>query len=337
MVGAIPAHFEWVLASGKSPTSDVAFRKYRKLWDSLGGVKDGLRIQKAIDHALLRLCGAGRLKHPPAASKRVAVSAFSGSGLCHQAFTDVGPTRCKKRKQGRKQGQGEGTWSGKRMVLTCTSIVSQACALVNSKSDVATEPRCSRTGRHLDRMLFMLAHRTATLDSGLSCMTRGQQHVYGWWRRSSSAKMLGHQKDCMECLAEHCLLSLYGENSTLCLLSLSDGCVNDFRLRCVCTRAPPCTGYNARGGADGAGSLHHPCTPCTSCTAPAPCAPPQALYPALSAPHTSDFRVVPSSVLLARVFASLDGLLPDLQRVQIFGADLQNPQLQCLLPLMQAS
>ena len=88
VAGAIPAYFEWVLASGKFPTSDAAFRKYRKLWDSLGGDKDGL--QKPIDHALLRLCGAGRLKHPPAAPKRVAVSAFSGSGLCHQAFTDAG-------------------------------------------------------------------------------------------------------------------------------------------------------------------------------------------------------------------------------------------------------
>ena len=45
--------------------------------------------------------------------------------------------------------------------------------------------------------------------------------------------------------------------------------------------APPCTGYYACGGVEGAGGLHLPYT------APAPPAPQQASYPALSAPHTS--------------------------------------------------
>ena len=101
----------------------------------------------------------------------------------------------------------------------------------------------------------------------LRCMTRGQQDVYGWWRKNSSGKILGHLRDCMESLVEHCLLSVQGlseKASTLRVLSLSDGCVNDE-------------------------------------------------------------RVVPSSVLLARAFASLDKSIfpPDLKWVKIVGADVR--------------
>eukprot|EP00854_Cymbomonas_tetramitiformis_P028313 gene28313-35073_t len=111
-------------------------------------------------------------------------------------------------------------------------------------------------------------------------MTRGQQDVYGWWRKSSSGKVLGDLKDCMESLAEHCLLSAQGgvRNATLRILSLSDGCVNNS-------------------------------------------------------------RAVPSSVLLARAFASLDkNAFPrDLKRVKIFGADVKNPRWKRVQSLMQAS
>jgi len=63
----------------------------------------------------------------------------------------------------------------------------------------------------------------------LICMTRGQQDVYGWWRKSSSRnKVLGPLKDCMQSLAQYCLLAVQApQTTTLRVLSLSDGSVNE--------------------------------------------------------------------------------------------------------------
>ena len=85
---AIPVHFEWQLAKGDWPTHAAAMRKFLVGWQGAGGEKPSLST--VIDHALLRLCGAGRLRPPPASAKLVAVSAFSGSGVGHQAFLDAG-------------------------------------------------------------------------------------------------------------------------------------------------------------------------------------------------------------------------------------------------------
>jgi len=104
-------------------------------------------------------------------------------------------------------------------------------------------------------------------------MTRGQQGIYGWWRKSSSVKVLGHLKKCMEAFAQHCLLSVKAPQTTLQLLSLSDGNMND-----------------------------------SEC--------------------------VPTSVLLAHAFASLgtDALPAGLERIKIFGADVENPRVLCRDP-----
>ena len=54
-----------------------------------------------------------------------------------------------------------------------------------------------------------------------------------WWRREngSTRKLLGHLTDCMQALAQHCLESVKGapRKTTLRVLSLSDGCVDDLR------------------------------------------------------------------------------------------------------------
>jgi len=49
----------------------------------------------------------------------------------------------------------------------------------------------------------------------------------GWWRKTSSTKVLGHLKECMQSLAKHCLMSVQAPcSSTLQVLSLSDGSMN---------------------------------------------------------------------------------------------------------------
>ena len=115
----------------------------------------------------------------------------------------------------------------------------------------------------------------------LGCRARGSQKVYGWWRKRATGGVLGHMKGCMESLAEHCLASVHvvpQRPTTLRVLSLSDGCINDS-------------------------------------------------------------KIVPSSVLLAGAFTSLDkSKFPgDLKRIQIFGADVENPRIERLVPLKQAS
>lgn len=108
------------------------------------------------------------------------------------------------------------------------------------------------------------------------CLTRGQQGIDGWWRKTSSVKVLGHLRECMQSFAQHCLFSVQTPHTTtLQVLSLSDGSMN-----------------------------HDEC--------------------------------VPTSVLLAHAFASLDiDALPDgLERIKIFGADVNNPLGRCL-ELMQ--
>lgn len=73
-----------------------------------------------------------------------------------------------------------------------------------------------------------------TLDvPPLACMTRGQQDLHGWWRKSSSKKVLGDMKECMQSLAQQCLLAVQApQTTTLRVLSLSDGSAND------CTMVP---------------------------------------------------------------------------------------------------
>jgi len=65
----------------------------------------------------------------------------------------------------------------------------------------------------------------------LICMTRGEHDVYGWWRKSSSKKVLGYLKDCMQSLAQQCLLAVQAQKTTtLRVLSLSDGSMNNSTL-----------------------------------------------------------------------------------------------------------
>ena len=67
----------------------------------------------------------------------------------------------------------------------------------------------------------------------LSSMARGERDLSGWQGKSSGGEVLGHLKDCMESLAEHCLRSVQEcphTGATLRVLSLSDGCVNDPRV-----------------------------------------------------------------------------------------------------------
>lgn len=107
------------------------------------------------------------------------------------------------------------------------------------------------------------------LQPPAACMTRGQQGIHDWWLKSCSVKVLGHLRECMQAFAQHCLLSVEASyTTTLRVLSLSDGFMNDF-------------------------------------------------------------QVVPTSVLLAHAFASLNisALPTGLERIQIFGADVQNPDV----------
>jgi len=61
----------------------------------------------------------------------------------------------------------------------------------------------------------------------LLCLTRGEQDVEGWWCESNSEKVLGHLKDHMQALAQHCLTAVQApQTTTLRVLSLSDGSVN---------------------------------------------------------------------------------------------------------------
>ena len=52
-----------------------------------------------------------------------------------------------------------------------------------------------------------------------------------------------------------------------------------------------------------------------------------------------DEECVPTSVMLAHAFASLDvsALPPGLEQVKIFGADVQNPRFQCVSAGRQSS
>ena len=54
----------------------------------------------------------------------------------------------------------------------------------------------------------------------------------------------------------------------------------------------------------------------------------------LSDGYMNHSECVPTSVLLAHAFASLDvdALPAGLERIRIFGADIQNPRVQCLKP-----
>lgn len=93
--------------------------------------------------------------------------------------------------------------------------------------------------------------------------------MHAWWCMSDSVRVLGHLKECMQSFAQHCLLSVQAPyNTTLQVLSLSDGYMNDW-------------------------------------------------------------EVVPTSVLLAHAFASLDiySLPAGLERITIYGADVDNPPL----------
>lgn len=55
-------------------------------------------------------------------------------------------------------------------------------------------------------------------------MLRGQQDVYGWWRNCSNDEILGWLKDCMQSLAQRCLMAVQESQAiTLRVLSLSDG------------------------------------------------------------------------------------------------------------------
>jgi len=58
------------------------------------------------------------------------------------------------------------------------------------------------------------------------CMARGEQDLYGWWRKRSSEKVLGGMMECMQSLAQHCLQAVQAPATTLRVLSLSDGSVN---------------------------------------------------------------------------------------------------------------
>lgn len=131
--------------------------------------------------------------------------------------------------------------------------------------DVAPET-CSKEG--CNRSLEAIGPLCARISSPpAACMTRGQQGISGWWRKTSSAKVLGHLKECMQAFAQHCLSVNATHTTTLQILSLSDGNVND-----------------------------------------ADC--------------------VPTSVMLAHAFASMDlGAWPaGLKRIRIFGSDDKNPE-----------